>query len=248
MQIKNRFTNEVICEGDNSKKLAEACKANLRGAYLREANLGGANLREANLGGANLRGADLREANLGGADLREANLRGAYLREANLREANLRGANNLPSQFASSLNLLRWQTGKLIAFKYLDGNVSPYQNFVYKIGETYICNDGNSDNRILCDKGINLASLEWCLRETGCDLTKTYAVFEFNPEDILSIPYNTDGKFRVRAAKYLRNLAEEETEKAIKWLYPAEAPLILSKNDMEGEKEVNRWEEKDEKF
>jgi hypothetical protein len=122
----------------------------------------------------------------------------ANLREANLGEADLWGAKNLPSQFACELNLLKFQKNMLLAFKYLNGQVSPYQNFTYKIGETYICEDGNSDERILCNKGINLATLEWCLMETNNDISKTYAIFEFYPFDILAIPFNSDGKFRVK--------------------------------------------------
>ena len=93
IQIKNRYTDEVIfeCEGSIKEAVEKAVreKANLREADLIRADLWGANLREADL----IR-ADLREANLSGADLiranlREANLSGANLREANLREADL---------------------------------------------------------------------------------------------------------------------------------------------------------------
>jgi hypothetical protein len=108
VEVKNRFTGQVICTGETVaaavvKSLADLRGANLRGANLREANLREANLREANLSGADLSGADLRGAdiyvadlsgaNLREANLREANLRGADLREANLRGADLRGAN-----------------------------------------------------------------------------------------------------------------------------------------------------------
>ena len=150
------------------------------------------------------------------ADLRKADLWGA-----DLRGADLRGAKNLPRQFSSDLNLLKWQPKKLLAFKYLEGQTSPYQIYKYEIGKEYEVEDGNSDERILCDKGINLATLEWCLRETNCDLTKTYAVFEFDPKNIIAIPYNSDGKFRVAKAKYIRNLTEEEIKKTIQPMYPS---------------------------
>jgi len=140
--------------------------------------------------------------------------------KADLWGADLREAENIPSQFASNLSLLKWQKNLLVGFKYLNGQISPYQNFTYEIGGTYICGDGNSDSRIPCDKGINLATLEWCLSETNNDLSKTYAVFEFYPSDILAIPYNSDGKFRVKKATYLRNLTDEEIKEAIKPLYP----------------------------
>ena len=82
------------------------CRADLRGADLREAKLNladlrGADLREAKLNLADLRGADLREAKLNEADLREAKLneadlrwailRGSDLRETDLTDARLRG-------------------------------------------------------------------------------------------------------------------------------------------------------------
>ncbi len=81
IQIKNRYNNEVIVEGDfkDLKEAVESSKTDLR-----EANLWGADLREADLREANLWKADLREANLWGADLWGADLREADLREANL--------------------------------------------------------------------------------------------------------------------------------------------------------------------
>ena len=82
MQIKNRFTGEVLHDS--------GC-ADLRGANLRDANLLDADLRGANLRDANLRGANLRGANLSGADLRGANMSNADLRNADLRNANLLG-------------------------------------------------------------------------------------------------------------------------------------------------------------
>ncbi len=102
-QIKNRWTDAVIFEGEFSsmrectlKKISRDANlrgANLRGANLEGANLRGANLIDANLEGANLRSANLIDANLEGANLRDANLRGANLEDANLEGANLIGAN-----------------------------------------------------------------------------------------------------------------------------------------------------------
>ncbi len=90
--IKNRFTDEVIVEGNSYKECFSKCE-NLRGADLRGADLRGAYLRGADLRGADLRGAYLSDANLSGANLSDANLRGAYLRGAYLRGANLSDAN-----------------------------------------------------------------------------------------------------------------------------------------------------------
>jgi len=108
MEIKNRFTDDVIFSGDYKTMRecvvaainsgadlygANLIGANLRGANLSEADLSSANLREADLRGANLRGADLRGANLSETNLRGANLRGADLRGANLSETNLSETN-----------------------------------------------------------------------------------------------------------------------------------------------------------
>jgi len=76
-----------------------------------------------------------------------------------------------------------------------------------------------TDERILCGEGVNLATLGWCLRKTDCSLRKIYAVFEFDTRDIVAIPYNSDGKFRVKKAKYIRNLTREEVREAIRPLY-----------------------------
>ena len=107
IQIKNRWTGNIIFESEKETYKEAVIEANLREANLieadlreanlieanlREADLRGADLREADLSGANLSGANLREADLSGADLREADLSEADLSEANLIEANLRGA------------------------------------------------------------------------------------------------------------------------------------------------------------
>ena len=87
IEIKNRFTEEVIYTSTKATLREAAEEANLSGADLSEANLYGANLS-----GAALYGANLSEANLGGADLHGANLGEADLGGANLYRANLRGA------------------------------------------------------------------------------------------------------------------------------------------------------------
>jgi hypothetical protein len=92
VEIRNRFTNEVIFS-DSSETMrdcvfaaiaarADLYGANLSGANLSGADLSGAYLSEADLSGANLSGADLSRANLSGADLSEADLSGAI--DANL--------------------------------------------------------------------------------------------------------------------------------------------------------------------
>ena len=83
IEIRNRWTNEVIYS-------AEA--KSLKAALVTRAKLG-ANLSGANLSGADLYGADLYGADLSGANLYRANLSGANLSGADLYRANLYGAN-----------------------------------------------------------------------------------------------------------------------------------------------------------
>ena len=114
IQIKNRFTFEVIFESKKEsirEALLEAVRsganlhrANLRGVDLCGVNLHRADLRGADLRGANLRGADLCYANLSGANLRGVDLYYADLRGADLRGANLRGAKNIHSFQCGSYN------------------------------------------------------------------------------------------------------------------------------------------------
>ena len=93
IEIKHRFTGDVLFsfECESIKEcVIEAVKTE---ANLTRANLTGADLTRADLTEANLTGADLTRANLAGADLTGADLAGADLTEANLTEANLTGAN-----------------------------------------------------------------------------------------------------------------------------------------------------------
>jgi uncharacterized protein YjbI with pentapeptide repeats len=79
LQIKNRYKDTVIYEGDANNILDLVQQAVASGANLEGADLEGANLYGADLRGANLYGADLRGANLYRADLEGANLEGANL-------------------------------------------------------------------------------------------------------------------------------------------------------------------------
>ena len=95
IQIRNRYTNQVIIEGEykSIKDLLEKNKrADLSGTYLSEADLYGADLHGVNLREADLSEADLSGSNLRGANLSEADLSGTYLSEADLSRAYLSGA------------------------------------------------------------------------------------------------------------------------------------------------------------
>ena len=184
-------------------------QANLNGADLEvfiRANLAIADLREANLKGAQLRGANLRGANLMGADLSGADLAGADLRYAVLDGADLTDVENFPFP---NLNILRNQKGKIRAFKLVDKNYEGvFQGGIkYEIGKTIEERDYDPDEKVLCSRGLNVATLEWCLKykEKGNIILEV----EFESEDIIAIPYATDGNFRVKRCKVIRERKED---------------------------------------
>ena len=166
-------------------------RCNLQEAYLQEAYL-----QEANLQGANLRGANLQEANLRGANLQEANMRGA-----NLQEANLRGAKNYTPEEIQPLLFLKDQPGIIHAYKLIreDGQGYHRGGIKYEMNGTYEVLDANTDPHVLCGAGINVATLQWCLKEWGEGLT--IIVLAFEAEDIACIPLTSDGKFRLFRCK-----------------------------------------------
>ena len=164
---------------------------------------------------ADLRGADLREANLRGANLRGANLRGANLWGTNLREANLQEAKNINPLTSTVLSLLNQQKNKLRAFKYVNSEYkSPQQgNLDYSVGKIVELTKGecNYSELVECGRGLHVATLEWCLLNR--DSNQPIIEVEFDPKDIVSIPYATDGKFRVKKLKVIRVVPEKELTK-----------------------------------
>jgi len=205
---------------------ADLPEANLRGANLREANLRGANLWGANLWGANLWGANLRRADLRRADLRRADLRradlwgadlwGADLWGADLWGADLWGADLREADLLPNLYILKFQNGntKLRAWKYVLNGSTVYQRSVYEVGRIYKEKDFSEDERILCDRGLNVATLQWCLQDTSSS-EALFLEVEFYAKDIVAVPFATTGKFRVKRFKVLREITREEAEQII---------------------------------
>jgi len=196
--------------GDADRGAANLRGANLGGADLGAANLGGANLGAANLWAANLGGADLGAANLGAANLGGANLGAANLWGADLRGANLWDAKGLAPERVNDLLLLLDQVGPIRAYKLVDSAYqSPIQSsgkITYRMGETVEAKaDTNPDTQ--CGKGINLATLPWCLKnwQPGYRVL----VVEFTAKDVAAVPVG-DGKFRVSRAKVIREIPQEQ--------------------------------------
>ena len=120
IQIKNRWTDAIIHEGDYISILEALSAAIKSRASLRGASLCGASLRGASLCGASLCGASLRDADLRGADLRGADLRGASLRDASLCDASLCDDKNVQMVIATTRIL---PEGDLIGYKKCKNNV-----------------------------------------------------------------------------------------------------------------------------
>jgi len=194
---------------------ADLSGANLFGATLSGADLSRANLFGATLSGADLSRAELSGATLSGADLSRATLSGADLSGADLSGADLSGANLFGAKHINSyritpLLMLLDQPGPIRAYKLVTADsVGPFNGgVVYALGAEVEAPDANVDVSLQCAAGINLATLDWCMREWR----EGYRILvaEFRAADIAAIPTATDGKFRVRRCRIVgeKNLVE----------------------------------------
>ena len=145
-------------------------------------------------------------ADLSGADLSRANLSGADLSRADLFRADLSGANLFRAQHANPyritpLLMLLDQPATIRAYKLVTADgVGPYNGGItYTIAQDYTVAEANADASVACGPGINLATLDWCMREWR----EGYRILiaEFSAADIAAIPTATDGKFRVRRCR-----------------------------------------------
>jgi hypothetical protein len=182
---------------------ADLSRANLSGANLSCADLSGADLSRAYLSCANLSGAYLSCADLSRAYLSRAYLYGANLSCANLSRAYLSCAKGISPHRCTPLLMLLDQPGPIVAYKLVNAsNEGPYNGGIrYEIGGKYEAPDANTDTDVECAPGINVATLDWCLREwqAGYKILKA----QFTAEDIAAIPTATDGKFRLHRCEIL---------------------------------------------
>ena len=181
IEIKHRYDSSILFALEiGSLKLA------VEAAVVSRANLSRANLSGANLSGATLSGADLSGADLSGADLSGANLF---------------GAKHINSYRITPLLMLLDQPGPIRAYKLVTADsVGPFNGgVVYALGAEVEAPDANVDVSLQCAAGINLATLDWCMREWR----EGYRILiaEFFAADIAAIPTATDGKFRVRRCR-----------------------------------------------
>jgi len=184
MQIKRWDTQGVIVDVD-VETLDEAI------TYAREKGI--------SLSGANLSGADLSRANLSRADLSGANLSGA------------KGIT--PHQYTPLLMLCE-QPAVIRAYKLVTADgVGPFNGGIkYEMGQEYLVADANCDPLQDCGAGINVATMDWCLKnwQGGYRIL----VVEFTKDDIAAIPYGSDGKFRLKKCKVVR---EVDMRKELNW-------------------------------
>lgn len=166
-------------------------------AALQEAVEAHMDLHGAYLGGAALRGADF-----GGAYLHGAYFVGANLRGADFGGAALHGAQGINPRRVNDLLILLDQPGRVWAYKLVDHEYrSPIQStskLTYRVGDSHSEPNANTDATVQCAKGINVATLSWCVAHwyEGYRIM----VVEFSAKDIAAIP-SGDGKFRVRKCR-----------------------------------------------
>jgi len=185
------------------KKIIEEHGMWLRGEGGKHADLTHADLTCANLTRANLTHADLAGAYLAGADLTRANLTRANLTHADLAGAYLAGARGITPERCTPLLMLMDQPGFIRAYKIVDKeNEGIYMGGLkYEVGKTLEIENANTDPNQQCAEGINLSTLDWCLKvyQPGYRVL----ICEFTADDIACIPTATNGKFRVKKCKVI---------------------------------------------
>ena len=128
-----------------------------------------------------------------------ANLAGAYLAGADLARAYLAGAKGISPERCTPLLMLLDQPGKIRAYKLVDEKyrspIQPRGKLTYKIGDDISVDDANTDPMDHCAAGVNVATLDWCLKNWSAG--NRVLVVEFEAKDIACIPTASDGKFRL---------------------------------------------------
>src|SRR3990167_841628 len=152
---------------------------------------------------AALAAAILEKADLSGANLSRANLSRANLSRANLSRANLSRSIGVEAERSTPLLMLYDQPGAIRAYKLVTAaGIGPFNGGItYRIGESYVVDNANTDVTEQCAVGINVATLDWCLSrwQPGYRVL----IVEFEAEDIAAIPTATDGKWRLHRCRVI---------------------------------------------
>ena len=72
--------------------------------------------------------------------------------------------------------------------------------------------DFNDDPRIECSRGISLGTWEWVSHNYNKQ-TQKILIVEFTSADIVAIPIQGGGKFRVKKCRVLRQITQKEIKK-----------------------------------
>jgi hypothetical protein len=122
-----------------------------------------------------------------------------------------------------NLNKLRRKRGvRIHAYKFVRKNgAAPYfprKGLRYKVGARITTKRFDTNRNIECGEGLHVATLEWCVvrvmwRRWQIEGVKIIEV-DFRPEDIVCVPYGTDGKFRVKRLRVLRVVPAKEWKTA----------------------------------
>ena len=108
------------------------------------------------------------------------------------------------------LYMLLNQTGKIRAYKLVGPTmVGAHRGGVkYEVGKIAKGTPANTDEKTQYGAGINLATLDWCLKEYSPDCH--ILLCEFTKRDIACIPIGSDGKFRVHKCRVVRKMRLSE--------------------------------------
>ena len=138
------------------------------------------------------------------ADLRDADLYGA-----NLSDANLSGAENLLSSVDYLRNNFECTAEGIIAYKVFNAMYSPPTK--WKIQPKSVITENVNANRTNdCGCGINVATLEWVLREySEEEIWKVLIRWEWLCGVV--VPYNTDGKIRCERVELVEMINKKES-------------------------------------
>ena len=103
------------------------------------------------------------------------------------------------------------QPGPIRAYKLVNEKGEGIYNggLTYEVGKTVVEPDADTDPTRACAAGINLATLDWCLREWSPG--NRVLLCEFTAADIAAIPIG-DGKFRVKRCTVV---AEKDVSKLV---------------------------------
>ena len=129
---------------------------------------------------------------------------------ANLGDANLADAKGVNPLITTPLHILAEQPGAIRAYKLVtaDGE-GPYNGGItYRLGETVEVSNADTDPTVNCGSGINVATLDWCLREWRAGYR--VLVVEFTAQDIAAIPTGSDGKFRLHRCTVVGEKTREQ--------------------------------------